>query len=104
MKIVIEKESLITVFAVSLYAITGGDYKDIKETVTDLVEKMEYTTLPEGHGRLIDANWLKTALRNFSKGLNREADWEDIYYYIDATPTIIESDKEGEQGCQRVGV
>lgn len=57
----------------------------------------ESTPLPKGLERLIEANWLKNALHNFSKGLNREVDWEDIYCYIDAAPTIIEADKERKE-------
>lgn len=51
------------------------------------------TPLPEHHGRLIDAEWLKFALHNFFYGLKRPVDEEDIQRYIDVARSIIEADK-----------
>lgn len=106
MKIVIEKESIITVFAVSLYAITGGDYEDIKETVTELVEKMSYTPLPRRHGRLGDLDALEKEMVNGIKAGNFEEGYEtftninnvdDCVKCVKYADAIIEADKEGEQ-------
>lgn len=52
------------------------------------------TPLPEGHGRLIDADWLSFALHNFFSGLKRPVEVEDVQAYIDIAKTIVVSDKE----------
>ena len=54
------------------------------------------TPLPKGHGRLIDADWLKFALHNFFYGLKRPVEEEDIQRYIDVARSIIEADTESE--------
>ena len=51
------------------------------------------TPLPKGHGRLIDADWLKNAIHNFFYGLNRAVEEEDIQRYIDVARTRVEADK-----------
>lgn len=56
-------------------------------------EEFECTVLPKGHGRLIDADWLKNAIHNFFYGLNRAVEEEDIQRYIDVARTRIEADK-----------
>lgn len=53
------------------------------------------TPLPKGHGRLIDADWVKNtldiyALNEYNGQFIRRND-------IDSIPTIIEADKEAEE-------
>ena len=47
MKIVIDKESIIKVFAVAFYAVTGGDYSTAKEAVKELMGKIDYEPYEE---------------------------------------------------------
>lgn len=61
------------------------------------------TPLPKGHGRLIDADEAIKTLESLGnrdyrreKGTIREA--EKMLSYDEYTPTIIEADKEGENG------
>ena len=68
--------------------IMGGDMPTIANAISNGV------VLPEGHGRLIDADWLKNAIHNFFYGLNRAVEEEDIQRYIDVARTRIEADKE----------
>lgn len=49
--------------------------------------------LPKGHGRLIDADEMKTMKNIQSANFNAV---ELIRYWIDNQPTIIEADKESE--------
>lgn len=85
MQIVIDKESLITLFTVAFYAICGEDYSDVKNTVIELLDKVGYTPLPEGHGRLIDADTIAG---------DGSWDWSDR---LDATPTIIEAERRDKE-------
>lgn len=52
------------------------------------------TPLPEGHGRLIDADSMKTMKNIQSANFNAI---ELIRFWIDNQPTIIEADKEGAE-------
>lgn len=100
MKIVIEKDTLVQLFTLVLYPIAGGDYNNVKTTVTDLVEAIIYTPLPTGHGRLIDADELLKKAHDIvfkypdgSEYRHRCVDPCDIV----TTPTIIEADKGEEE-------
>ena len=53
------------------------------------------TPLPKGHGRLVDADSMKTMKNIQSANFNAV---ELIRYWIDNQPTIIEADKENECG------
>lgn len=114
MKIIVDKESLINVFTVALYAIVGGDYTDVKESIIELLEKVSATPLPKGHGRLIDADkTLATAWKNFyaheDEWQKKDPDYVPIGRFYDQNgfeccqqtivnaTTIIEADKENEQ-------
>lgn len=78
-------------------------YKDIQRIASAQLDMARFQTaeqiiangtpLPKGHGRLIDADWLKFALHNFFYGLKRPVEEEDIQRYIDVTRSIIEADK-----------
>lgn len=72
-----------------------SSYRDVPQESVSAIAKG--TPLPKGHGRLIDADWLKFALHNFFYGLKRPVEEEDIQRYIDVAPTIIEADKAGEE-------
>ena len=50
--------------------------------------------LPKGHGRLIDADAMKTIKNIQSANFNA---FELIRYWIDNQPTIIEADKEVDE-------
>ena len=50
MQIIIDKETLVQMLKVSLYAITGADYTEIGEAVTELLDKVGYVEIPENHG------------------------------------------------------
>lgn len=52
------------------------------------------TPLPKGHGRLIDADSMKTMKNIQSANFNAI---ELIRFWIDNQPTIIEADKEGAE-------
>ena len=52
------------------------------------------TPIPKGHGRLIDADSMKTMKNIQSANFNAV---ESIRLWIDNQQTIIEADKEGEQ-------
>ena len=106
MQIVIDREAVIIMYAIALHSIIGGDYEDIKETVTELVDKINYTILPEGHGRLIDADVFEKRLMDArSYYIGEKADDFDLRFaaglksaaerLVDA-PTIIEADMESE--------
>lgn len=43
MKIVIDKESIENVFAIAFYSIVGGDYTNVKETIKEILDKIDYT-------------------------------------------------------------
>lgn len=102
MKIVIDKENLISFFTVNLYALAGGNYEVAKETAAELIEKMTYTPLPEKHGRLIDADALEyycdieKCVQNTGMGCNQCQYHTITEYEIDESPTIIEADKDGK--------
>lgn len=93
MQIVIDREAVIIMYAIALHSIIGGDYEDIKETVTELVDKISYTVLPEGHGRLIDADRLKSMYSINRANFNTVV---GIQKWIDDAPTIIEPDTKSE--------
>ena len=84
MKIVIEKDTLVKLFTLVLYPIVGGDYNNVKTTVTDLVETINYTPLPTGHGRLIDETKITSC------------EWDGKQMTCNA-PTFIEADKGEEE-------
>ena len=46
------------------------------------------TPLPKGHGRLVDLDNIEEQLERYGK--------KSVYYQLPYSPTIIESDKEGE--------
>lgn len=97
MKIVINKESLIKVFAVALYAICGGDYINVKNTVTELLEKVKYTELPKGHGDLVDKNDLLIESYCIDDWMGNEINIVDVMT-VKMANVIIEADKEeGEE-------
>lgn len=52
--------------------------------------------LPKGHGRLIDADAMKTIKNIQSANFNA---FELIRYWIDNQPTIIEADKEEQNNA-----
>ena len=55
MKIVIDKESIIKVFASAFYVVSGEDYNDVKDTVEELLEKIYYEPHEDRpHGSWID--------------------------------------------------
>ena len=76
----------------------GHCVRHVEERYASIIEEavVKGTVLPEGHGRLIDAGWLKGAIHNFFNGLMHPVDEVDIQSYIDATPTVIEADREGK--------
>ena len=45
MKIVIDKNSLVAMMKVVLYAITGDDYRDIGVAVNELLDQIEYKSI-----------------------------------------------------------
>jgi DNA-directed RNA polymerase subunit RPC12/RpoP len=47
MKIVIDKEAIIKAFTIALYAVTGGDYSDVKDAVKEVLEKIGYEPYEE---------------------------------------------------------
>ncbi len=47
MKIVIDKESIIKAFTIAFYAVTGGDYSDVKDAVKEVLEKIGYEPYEE---------------------------------------------------------
>lgn len=86
MQIVIDKENLVRMLKVYLFALTGADYKEIGEAVDELLDKVGYVELPEGHGRLIDGDELLA-----------QAQADGAYDYVSAreianAPTIIEAE------------
>lgn len=86
MQIVIDKEKLVRMLKVSLYALTGADYVEIGETVDELLNEIGYKELPEHHGRLIDADAYREAWFNSRQ-------FEPMLL-LDFAPTVIEADKE----------
>ena len=57
MKIVIDKESIIKAFTIAFYAVTGGDYSDVKDAVKEVLEKIGYEPYEERpQGKWIDTN------------------------------------------------
>lgn len=106
MKIVIDKESLIRMLALSLYSIVGGEYSNAKETVAELVENVGYTPLPKGHGDLKDADIYKAKVGRY---ITENKNSDDLYlsgcgdgayhalHIYDYLPTIIAKDG-GEDG------
>lgn len=89
MQIVIDKESLVRMLKVSLYAITGADYKDIGETVNELLNKVGYVELPEGHGDIVD---IETLIDMFWDGNSMEI----TKYDLSVIEPIIEADRRSE--------
>lgn len=96
MQIVIDKESLITLFTVGFYAICGGDYSDVKNTVIEMLDKVGYTPLPKGHKRLIEDNFEVGPV--FDEEGNRVGYRYVTQYDLDNAPTIIDADKESGNG------
>ena len=96
MQIVIDKESLTTLFTVAFYAICGEDYSDVKNTVIELLDKVGYTPLPEGHGKIIDVADLLDRICLDDTDENREDNVGEIITLedIDFIPAIIEADME----------
>ena len=78
----------------------GYVYEDFWERI---VASIIYgTPLPKGHGRLIDADALKTEIEKWRDSLNRYGEEIEAVHYksydnvvdeIESTPTIIEADK-----------
>lgn len=103
MQIVIDKEALTRMFALSLYSIVGGEYSNVKEAVTELVENVGYTPLPTHHGRLkdVDAFLSKVKADREHSAYLRSWTADDVLNALDNSyvPTIIEaeSDKEGKR-------
>ena len=77
------------------YELIIGDEACGLNTLTRAVARG--VVFPKGHGRLIDADWLKNAIHNFFYGLNRAVEEEDIQRYIDVARTLIEADKEDKE-------
>lgn len=101
MQIVIDKEALIRLFTVTFYAICGGDYRDVKNTVIELLDKVGYTPLPKGHGRLKDIDkieWYGCTTAFDCPHKDRECKDCDRAEcgktQVDAIPTIIEAESE----------
>ena len=74
-------------------------YKAIKEipveqSTADMIIIRYGTPLPKGHGRLIDANRLRSIYSINRANFNTVV---GIQKWIDDAPTIIEADKESEE-------
>lgn len=54
------------------------------------------TVLPKGHGRLIDADALE--IKNLASSVSHTNIWGVAPLDIDIAPTIIEADKDGQDG------
>jgi hypothetical protein len=77
--------------SVFLTAQRGGG----KTITIDLIKAVRNgIPLPKGHGRLIDADAMKTIKNIQSANFNA---FELIRYWIDNQPTIIEADREEEE-------
>ena len=92
MQIVIDKESLVNMFAVSLFAVVGNDYQTAKDCVNEILENIGYTELPKGHGRLIDED--KTTDLLYEQEYNYYTEIDKVCDTIAEVPTIIEADEE----------
>ena len=73
-----------------VYLMMGGRGNGKTLVSTILVAVANGTPLPKGHGRLIDADAMKTIKNIQSANFNA---FELIRYWIDNQPTIIEADK-----------
>lgn len=71
------------------------DNDDVKTALMRAI--LNGTPLPKGHGRLIDADNIRVIELEDSLHIIRHEKGDEIDVYIDA-PTIIEADKEQEDG------
>ena len=98
MQIVIDKEALIRMFALSLYSIVGGEYSNVKEAVTELVENVGYTPLPKKHGRLkdVDAFLSKVKADREHSAYSRSWTADDVLNVLDNSyaSTIVGAESE----------
>ena len=106
MQIVVNKDYLISMFSTTLRLTTVMDYEEAKAGVAALLETVGYEELPEGHGRLVDADNLLNAMETCDKfvylpyGVFEQKDCVEYVHYEDMAKcvrnalTIIESDKK----------
>jgi hypothetical protein len=88
--------------------IPNGRYEELMtddiHLVVPIFKEDIIATLPNDHGRLIDADELKAAMHmNGYKGFATHHDVNVIFEYISNAPTIIETDKAESEGttCQK---
>ena len=76
------------------------EFKELNDYVTTLKALENGTPLPKGHGRLIDVDAIrpiKAPIAPLTQEDSVHYEWVYIKSRIDNAPTIIETDKEGEE-------
>jgi hypothetical protein len=68
------------------FVLSGNREKEALDMLTDAFLNSE--PLPKGHGRLVDLDNIEEQLERYGK--------KSVYYQLPYSPTIIESDKEGD--------
>ena len=104
MQIVIDKESLVNMFAVSLFAVVGNDYQTAKDCVNEILENIGYTELPKGHDYIDRNNAITSICQHYTTcermkmlSFTPNIIKQEVTDILCAEPTIIEADKEVEE-------